>query len=210
MPLVALDYLSVGTAHGGSSTEHGHAVLGIVVQDFRTQHVLLLVPKLHESAPELRKVVIHKIIQLVAGQLRVTLQETDMPHTVDYVGVLAPYGTVGDEVGAVVQKSRVNRPPHEIIPFLGLLYIACADKPQQRISLLGLPLGKQRDGGEEQRYNSCCQSSFLNFCSHPLREKSQSENIGSMTMYVLAILSSMNFPMASIWRRFLTCARSSV
>ena len=208
--LVALDYLAVGASHRGPSAEDGHAVLGIVVEFPRAEHILLLVPQLHHRPSELGEVSVYQIVEGFARKLRIALDHPHVALAVDDIGILAPDRAVAHQIGPVVQKGGIDGPPDEIVPDLKLFDIAGAHQAQQRISLPGLFLRGQRICCGEQQAQGRNQSSFLIFRSHPLRLKSQSPNIGSMTIYVTSILSSTNLSTASICRLFFTRARSSV
>ena len=108
-PRQAFDYLAVGGAHRAASPEHGHTVLGIVVQIPGPQHIAVLVLKLHKVAPELCEVILYEICELVAGQLGIVLENLHVAHCLDDIGVDIPERRVTEQVCIVVEKPGRSR-----------------------------------------------------------------------------------------------------
>ena len=134
---VALDDLAVLVAEGSPVAEDGDAVLGVVVQVLRPQGVLVLVLELHDAAPELCKVVIDEIVQLVTGQDCPVLDDADVSYGLDDVGVDIPQGSVAEQLGRVVLETGIAAglpvadPEH-----LHLAKLVAAEEPHQGVLLL--------------------------------------------------------------------------
>ena len=111
LALVALDYLSVLALHRGSAGEHGDAVPGVVVEHPGAEYVLLLVAQLDQGAAELGEVEVDQVVELFAGELGLALDQPDVADAVDDAAVDVPHRTVADQIGAVVQESRVHSLP---------------------------------------------------------------------------------------------------
>ena len=209
--VVTLDYLSVLAPHRRPAREHGDAVLGVVVEDFRPQYVLLLVAQLHDGAAELREVVVYQIVELLAREFGFALDQPHVPDAMYDAAVHIPHRAVADKIGSVMQEGRAHGLAHEPVLLRLLLFDELrAYETDQRIRLLGAGPSRQRTAGRQKQRGGKNQSSFLTFPAHPFREKSQSPNRGSMTMYVESILSSRNLSMASICFIWTTRFSSSV
>ena len=205
----ALDDLAVLVPHRPAAAEDGDTVLGIVVQVAGAQDVVFLVAELDGPAAELRQVVVDVVVQLLAGQHRLVLDELHVPPAVDDLAVHVPHGGVADEVGAVMQEGRLHRLAVVAAEFFYEFDGMCLHQAHERVRLR-LLLRKRRPGGQQQQCREGEGYSSLNFFAHPARENSQSLKRGSMVMYVLSILSSMNLSMASICLAFFTICSSVV
>ena len=100
----ALYHLAVLVPHGAAVLEDGYGILGVVVQVFCTEGVLVLVYQLHKVSAELGQVLIHHILQGVAGKGCAVLDDAHVPHCVYDIGVDVPICCVAEEVGVVVKE----------------------------------------------------------------------------------------------------------
>ena len=82
--------LAILVPQGSAVPEHGHAILGVIVQIPGSQRVLVLVLKLDESATELRQILIDQIVKAVTAQDGVVLDDLNIAESVDYVLVDIP------------------------------------------------------------------------------------------------------------------------
>ena len=104
--VVALDQLAVLVAHRAAVLEDGDGVLGVVVQVAGAQGVAVLVLELDHGAPELGQVIVDEVVQLLAGQHRLVLQDADVAEGLDDMDVHVPVGRVADQVRLVVEEAR--------------------------------------------------------------------------------------------------------
>ena len=115
----ALYHLPVLVPHGCTVLEHGHGVLGVVVQVAGAQGVLLLVFQLHQVTAELGHVLVHHVLQGFTGKLGLVLDDTHVPHGVYDVGAHVPQGGVAKQIGIVMEE--LGR-AHHFAEFLAVLF----------------------------------------------------------------------------------------
>ena len=97
MAVIALDDLAVLVAQGTAVPEHGHTVLGVIVQVSGTQGVPVLVPKLDQRASELSEVLVDEIVEALAAEHCVVLNDLDVAECVYNILVDIPQGGVADQ-----------------------------------------------------------------------------------------------------------------
>ena len=97
MAVIALDDLAVLVAQGTAVPEHGHTVLGVIVQVSGTQGVPVLVPKLDQRASELSEVLVDEIVEALAAEHCVVLNDLDVAESVYNILVDIPQGGVADQ-----------------------------------------------------------------------------------------------------------------
>ena len=103
--VIALDDLAVLVPQGSSATEHGHTVLGVIVQVRGPKRVTVLVAKLHQRPPELCEILVYIIIQTLAAEHSVVLDDLDIAESVDHVLVHIPQRGVAYQQGGVVLET---------------------------------------------------------------------------------------------------------
>ena len=190
--VIALDDLAVLVAHGTAVLEHGHGVLGIVVQVAGAQGVVVLVFQLHQGAPELGQVFIYHILKRFALETGAVLDNLHMPHGVDDVGGHVPEGGVAEQVGVVVEELRGPSHLAEILPaLLQELGRPGADERYLGGGVLagrGLVFSGQTGGHRRQEQqgreglSERRKTHYSNWFFQLARSKSQALYIGSMTM----------------------------
>ena len=111
----ALNYLTVLVTHGAAVLENSHGVLGVVIQVFGAERVLILVYQLHKVSAETRKVLVHNILQGVAGKGGAVLDNAHVPHCVNDIGVNVPICGVAEEISIVMEE--LCRPRHLSVTF---------------------------------------------------------------------------------------------
>ena len=201
----ALDDLAVLVFHRRAVSEHGDAVLGVVVQIACAESVFVFIHELHHASAELSKVLVHVVIQRAAGQHCALLHQFHVAFGVDYIVCDSPECCVADQISVVVEKSGVDRLAEGFVVFVGDDLHGLGLDQAHHVALLrrlwprrSAEQGRQKTGREQQG------AYFLIFSRHPAREKSQSLNIGSMTMCVSEIFLSMKLLIASICFAFST------
>ena len=155
-----------------------------------TQRVALLVLELYQGSPELRKVVVDKVIQLFRGKDSLVLDDLYVSPAVDYLVLGVPKRRVADEVSAVVQESRsdsLSELPPVLLQLLQRLSLHYAHKTVRPLLLVlrSLGSGLQRLDGQKGRQNhhrQKDQSAFVSFDFHSSSWNSQSWNNGSILM----------------------------
>ena len=211
----ALDDLAVLVPHRGAVLEDGDAVLRIVVEVVGAEDVLILVLQLDNPAAELRKVLIDNIFQGRTAEFGPVLDDLDMPFGENDVGRHVPEGGIAEEVRVVVQETGGT---YHLAVVLAVHFQQAgglgADEGDKAV-LPRLPLGGEggTEGGERpdhQEEPPQLHQSARNFSAQPSRLKLHSRYIGSMTMYVVLIFSSMNASMARICFWWRTCSSSWV
>ena len=102
---LALDDLAVLVPHRRPVLENGDGILGVVVQVAGPQGVLVLVFQLDQRSAELGHVLVHDILEGLAGQLGPVLDDADVADGVADVRVDVPEGRVAEQVGVVVEEA---------------------------------------------------------------------------------------------------------
>ena len=174
-----LDYLPVLVLHGRPAREECEGVLGIVVQEVGAEGVVVLVLQLHQCSARLDEVFVDDVVHLVGGEDGALLHHPHVAPGIDNPGIHVPEGRVADEVGVVVEEGGVDGLA-EIHPALLYEFKGFGlDEAHQTVLPLSLVLGGQAGAQKECDGKDCY---FLTFAFHPSREKSQSPNMGSITM----------------------------
>ena len=114
----ALYHLPVLVPHGPAVLENCHGVLGVVVKVPGAKSVVVLVYKLHKVSAETRQVLVHYILQRIAGKGGAVLDYSHVPNCVNYIGAYVPISGVAEKVGVVMKE--LCRPRHlpEALPVL--------------------------------------------------------------------------------------------
>ena len=146
---------------------------------------MILVLQLDKRSAELCQVVIHHILERLAGQARPVLDQLDMAYGIDDIGIDIPQRGVADQIRPVVEEpGRTD--------YLAVLDGALLDQlgrlggnqPCQGIPfLLGTKARRQDRKAQRQEQKSEKASAHQsNLVFQTSRVKSQSRNIGSMTI----------------------------
>ena len=154
-----------------------------------TQGVVVLVGKLDGRASELGKIFFYDIFQVVAGEHCLLLKDADIAPSVDDLGLDIPQCRVTYEICSVMQEScrsnNLSVPAAFHIHHLGRLG---THQPDKAVALLlALLLGRkgQTDKQSQQYIDKFLHQDYSvlrNFAYHPSRSKTQSSNIGSITI----------------------------
>ena len=137
LAVYALDNLPCVVAHCTAVHKNGHGILGVVVKVAGAEHISLLVFQLDEGSPELGKVFIYEICELVAGKAGVVLDYADVPDTVDNRRIHVPECSVAEEISVVVQKARRPRYLAVILAVaFNLLHLPGAYQANKRVAFL--------------------------------------------------------------------------
>ena len=197
--VLAFDDLAFFVLHRRSLGEHGHTVFGVVVQVAGAEGVVFLVHQLDHASAEFCEVAVHEVIQGLAGQDCSFLHQPYVALRIDYIVSNPPKGCVANQICVVVKEGGVHRLAEGFVVFVCDYLHGLGLDQTHHIALLRrlLPRRSAEQGGQEPRRQQQTDY-FLIFSAHPAREKSQSLNIGSMTMCVSEIFLSMNLLMASI------------
>ena len=149
--VIALDDLSVFVPQGSTATEHGHTVFGVIVQIRGSQRVAVLVAKLDQRASELRQTLIDKVIQALAAQHGVVLDDLDVAECVDHVLVHIPQCGVTDQQGGIVLETGMPQSLSVALAiFLNLLQLVTAKKTHKTVSPLRVLGGKAERHQQKQ------------------------------------------------------------
>ena len=115
----AFNNLSVLVAHGSSIHEDSQRILSIIVQMSGPQRIVILVGKLHDRSPELRKILLDKICQLVTGKDSFILDDAHLAPGLYDFGLHIPQGRITYKIGIVMKETC--RPDH--LPVAGTCHI---------------------------------------------------------------------------------------
>ena len=188
----ALDDLAVLILHGAALLEDGDAVAGVEVEKAGAEKIAFLVGQLDDRTAELGEILVDQVVELVARQDGLVLEDLDMAEGLDIVAVEVPEGRIADEVGAVVEETRRAENLAVVLPALfdetgGL----GAQEQHQRVLVpVVLLLREQREDGHKGQETGQEAFSdgtshggyFRNLSAHWGRVNSHSLNSGSMTM----------------------------
>ena len=86
----ALDNLAVFVFHSGSAGKDCNTVLGVVVEVAGTQDVVFFVYQLDYAAPEFCEVLVHEVVESLAGEHGSFLHQLDVADCIDDVVGYAP------------------------------------------------------------------------------------------------------------------------
>ena len=126
---LAFDDLPVLVAHRAASEKDGHTVFRVVIQEFGSQGIVVLVLKLDHIAPELGQVGIDVVFHLFALELRLVLNDLHIPDGVYHPGIHVPQSRIADKICVVVKKS--GRPDYLTVTHTIYFQQLCAFSAQQ-------------------------------------------------------------------------------
>ena len=186
----ALYDLPVLVPHGTALLEDRDAVLGVVIKIGGPQGIVVLVLELNYAAAELGEVVVDEVVEIVACQFGLVLEDLDVTGGLDKAAVHIPQGRVTDEIGVVVQEfggaENLAVGNAALDDHLGRFG---AHQAYETILVLRPDLCGQRQGRKEQNRSRKYlpdgfqhRYSLRNFSFQPSRLNSHSLKSGSITM----------------------------
>ena len=140
------DYLTFGILHGTAVEKYRDTVTRIVVKEFRTENIMVLVLQLHQRAAELGQVTVHIIGKLVTGQNRLILKDFHIADSENFIGPHIPERGIANEKSVIVQETRRPRNFTVIHPVLFYQFHGLrAQQAYKRIHLTAFFLGRQAE-----------------------------------------------------------------
>ena len=147
--VLAFDDLSVLVLHRSTAPECRHTVLGVVVEVSGAESILLLVLKLDQGTAELGQILIDEIIELVAAQNGLVLDDADIAECLYEIGVDIPDCSIADQESGIVVEAGISKSlPVAVARLLDLLEQVTSQKTDQAVCLL---LGEEA----QRRQNKC-------------------------------------------------------